>query len=781
MGVHNVGRRYLARVVRALRPGAVRVSRALLTGAAAVPLVLVPVGAGGPGRATAGDPTPYASSAVTRYQATFVARACPSYDAIMANRLRDDGAESLARPGRDSTYRAGQPVDPAVEAVTDDGCEPLLGWRFTLGSGRDRNGEFSVVAGATVSTPVTTGSVPRLDAAGRPTGGTLGGAVTVPLSDEQLRLAGRRQLWVQGGTPGDPLLSSEPGAGGYGFGVLRCGVDGQAGTNVQWLGFASGTRHAFCYAYYVRGAAQAGTVTVRVRASRALGYPRPFAFPSPLSFAPQGRFTLASTGPAAEASFVRAAGASYPVQLQLPSGWALADLVCAAARPGGAATTSSVTTDRGTARATLTLAAAEAVTCTFVVDPPPVTPGLTLAVYADNGSGAFGLTVDGAGAQRSLSASPAGDGTAAAATVTAPTPTDGGVVVPGTGADLTALPAGAYQVTVRPPAAQPARWALDSVTCNGESRSGNGLSGGVTLVAGVPAECVLHLTHQPGSLQLRVVTAGGVSGVGFALVPGAAGVPGEAAAGWWAAANTTGSGVPVPASGDVPQQLPFGGYLLTTIPPRSTADGVWQLTAFSCDGAAPTSAPTPTSPPAATLGLTIGVAAPDPVCTASYQLVTNVRLQLVVRAEGSADGRSGPVVVEVACADGSAGRVVLGGHGAGQQSLPEALSFAEPTSCTITQQAAGTAGGAAVSTSTTLQPSPVEATYRLPAQVDVAREAPVYTVTVTDRFIAPTAVPRRAGLFPSGPLLPVAYGGVALIILGALILAGFVLRRRAAR
>jgi len=136
--------------------------------------------------------------------------------------------------------------------------------------------------------------------------------------------------------------------------------------------------------------------------------------------------------------------------------------------------------------------------------------------------------------------------------------------------------------------------------------------------------------------------------------------------------------------------------------------------------------------------------------------------------------------VQVSCADGSTGRVVVGVRETGR-SLPEALSFAEPTDCSIEQPATGVADTAAVTASVVVEPAPNGIVYRLPVQLAVARDAPAYTVTITDRFTAASAGPARAGLGLPVFRLPPGYLGTVLGILAALVLAGFVLRRRAAR
>ncbi len=150
--------------------------------------------------------------------------------------------------------------------------------------------------------PVTTlAETPLLDAAGRAGAGQLGGAVTASLNETQMNLAGKRELWVQGGTPAAPVPS------GLQFAVLRCGIDGRTGGNAQWIGYLPGSRHVFCFAYYVRNAAPTGTVAVKLRTTKAVGYAQRVPFTSNLS--QSGSFQL--TADSSSASFVRLSGETY--------------------------------------------------------------------------------------------------------------------------------------------------------------------------------------------------------------------------------------------------------------------------------------------------------------------------------------------------------------------------------------------------------------------------------------------------------------------------------------
>src|SRR5262249_55746826 len=77
------------------------------------------------------------ASAGSGYYVTFVARNCPSYSDIYANKARNDIVESLQDLGPNSQYlNNGALVAPAYEDVAPQtDCVPLPNWRFTLGTG----------------------------------------------------------------------------------------------------------------------------------------------------------------------------------------------------------------------------------------------------------------------------------------------------------------------------------------------------------------------------------------------------------------------------------------------------------------------------------------------------------------------------------------------------------------------------------------------------------------------------------------------------------------------
>jgi hypothetical protein len=684
-------------------------------------------------------------SASIRYQVTFAARSCPSYAQVMGNRVRDDSVEAATAPGKASTYTDGQPVDPTVEAAS--ACTPLNGWRFTLGGGQQKTAALSTVTGATVEVGPAGSDVPLLDAAGKPTGKTIAGAVTAVLTGEQVRLALGRQLWVQGGTPADPLLAkSFPG---YGFGALRCGFDGRSGTNAQWVGFPAGVRHVFCFAYYVRGAPPAGTLIVRAKATRPVGYPQRFTFDASPSYTADKQIVLASAGEPADAALTRTAGgAGNRIVARVPAGWRVTDLTCTRSGAGK----STVSADRATATAQVTLAAGEIVTCSYAFEPPATTPGLSVRVYSDLAGATFGVSVNGDGGPRSLQAAPAGDGSAVLAT----------------GADLSALNPGQYTVTLSPPGAESSLWSLAGVTCNGADVKPDGLVTTITVEAQKPIECALRVARKPASLDLRVVTVGDVGTASFAVVPTAGGP------GWSGTATTTGFGVPAAAQGDVPAALPYGSYLVTPLPPKSTVEGSWRLSSFACDpgdrvGGEDTG----------TTVIPLALNAADAKCVATFQLVPATRLGVALRFSGETSGRDGPAVLSVTCTDGSIGRVVLPANDFTERSLPLPLAFLDATQCTVDRPADGAASAVATSVSATLDPAPGNAPLSLPGRVEIKRDVTEYQVTVTISYTATDEGPRQATVLDTFRVLPVALIGAGLVGIGLVILLVMVVRSRA--
>ena len=132
------------------------------------------------------------------------------------------------------------------------------------------------------------------------------GATTIELTRDQADASAGNDLWVQGGTPDDPVLDQQyPGQ--YGFGALRCSLDGLNGDNVETAQIPSGARHVFCYAYYVVPPPVSGTIVVRKEVRNAPDGAESFVMGGNLSYEPSGTFTLTpSDGQPAEQTFYRA-------------------------------------------------------------------------------------------------------------------------------------------------------------------------------------------------------------------------------------------------------------------------------------------------------------------------------------------------------------------------------------------------------------------------------------------------------------------------------------------
>lgn len=705
--------------------------------------------------AHAQDPEPFARSAATTYQVTLVARACASYADVAANQVVDAGGESPGRPGRNSAYEPGEPVDPTIEEQNT--CEPLTGVNFTLGTGREKKGALSGVTSPTG--PITTADeTPLIDATGRLTTTPLRGAVTNALTAAQMSLAGKRQLWIQGGTPSKPVPD------GLQFAVLRCGIDGRTGGNVQWIGYLPGSRHAYCYAYYVRGAAQAGTVTVKLRTTKAVGYPQRIPFASNLS--QSGSFPM--TADSSSASFVRVSGETYRMRPQLPAGWRLADVTCSASKQ---------VVDVGTGQVDVTPVVGESVSCSYAVTPPAAGPGLTVRAISEGGGGTFGVVVT--SSSPSSSPSPgggSGGGSTPGVRVLSVAPTGDGSPATASGADLSSLAQGQYRLTVDPPSAEADLWTVGAAACNGSPVPVQGRAVQVTVGSGgAVTDCVLRFVRTQGTATLRVVTRETVATAGFALVPVA-----ESAPGWSAAATTARAGVAADAAGDLPRSLPFGTYLVIPVAPLTTVDHAWRLTSLGC------SPGSSGGPDTRVLAIDVRAATPTVDCTATYEPVRTAELRVNLGVEGDTSS-SGPVVLDVSCADGSAGRLVLPAGDQASADLPAPLIFTADTSCTVAL-AEGTEQP--MSASLVNESASGNAPLPLPTTVAVRPPGPESSADPTAGDIRLRVTlgytsniggggrKQKQGVIESFTLLPVALIGMGLIGVGAAVLLVMVARRR---
>ena len=206
---------------------------------------------------------------------TFVARWCPAYTDIFANRARNDIVESLQDLGPNTQYDdTGILINPAYEKMPpQDRCQPIPQWQFTLGTGYQSRAVTGVWGSLSkVTDPYSTRIVTRVLTPLLNDDGSLvpfrflAGAVTIRLTRDQAEAAGEPdRLWAQGGTPDDPVLAQKFGtvdAPEYAFGTLRCASDNLNGDNVEFIYFPAGVTHVFCYAFYVKPPPPSGTITI---------------------------------------------------------------------------------------------------------------------------------------------------------------------------------------------------------------------------------------------------------------------------------------------------------------------------------------------------------------------------------------------------------------------------------------------------------------------------------------------------------------------------------------
>ena len=227
------------------------------------------------------------------YFLTLAARSCPAYTDVRANRARNNIQESLKDLGPDTNYVAGEAVSAAKEdAAPQSACSPITGWQFTTGSGIQTGvtgpwGSLGRVTGSGRTLGPTQPSIPLLNPDATPSGSTIPGAVTVELTPAEFQQTSSR-LWVQGGTPADPVLDTLfPGQ--FGFAALRCAVDNLNGDNVEYVAYPKSVKHVLCYAYYVEPPPTSGTIVVRkVVTSTIPGFAptQDFAFQGNISYTP---------------------------------------------------------------------------------------------------------------------------------------------------------------------------------------------------------------------------------------------------------------------------------------------------------------------------------------------------------------------------------------------------------------------------------------------------------------------------------------------------------------
>ena len=504
---------------------------------------------------------------------TFVARVCPEYTDVMANLARNDIQESLRDLGPDSRYSPGQPIDPDLEAKADPNCRPLPAWQLTLGRGIESRavsgpwGSLSIVTSPFATPIVTQDETSLLNDQGQPTGRQVAGAVTLTLTETQAALASTHSaLWVQGGTPTDPILD-RPYPGQYGFAALRCAVDNLNGDNVEWIAYPTGASHVFCYAYYIQPPPTSGTIIVRKAVSTPAGATETFPFTGNITFNADDRFELRVVGgaPASE-TFLRAetetGDAPWSFKELVPPGWSLTSIVCISESGD-----SRTTTDVPSAETSVILAAGDVVTCTYTNTETPPEGSLRITKTTTGGVGTFRYTVTPAGSQ-------GGSAVGAVATTSAP-----GVEVAASPATIPLAP-GSYTIAESLPSVKGGTWSLTGVHCNGaEFPAKSPVT--VTIVSGSGLACRFENRFVPsGSISVSKLTWGGTGTAGFAIYP----LREPVTAVYLKKAVVTKEGVVVRARGSATNELALGRYRIREFAAPGTDPAGWALTSVVCDG-----------------------------------------------------------------------------------------------------------------------------------------------------------------------------------------------------
>jgi uncharacterized repeat protein (TIGR01451 family) len=504
------------------------------------------------------------------YRVTFVARSCPSYDDIYANRARNNIVESLKDLGPDTQYpvAGGVLIDPVHEDIAPQtNCTPLVGWHFTIGPSyvtravSDSWGSLSVVTSPYSTSIVTQASTNLLNTTGgNVPGQSIAGATTIQLTNAQRDQASRSALWVQGGTPTDPVLAGPFPGPRYGFGTLRCATDNLNGDNVEFVFFPQGVTHVFCYAYYVTPSPTAGEITIK---KQVVGGPGGASFlfngtgAGNLSFDPNG-FRLADGG---SQDFFRAGGVNGAVV-----DWNVTESAVDSYDTSISCVNGSATIDGRTV--TIHLQAEQHVMCTFTNTYVPPPGGLRITKVTRGGVGTFTYDV-----------TPVSGG--AAHHTIATTTVEG--VPENAEPELTALPPGTYKVAEHLPTTSDGRWRLYRVSCDGTAQSTTGPFE-VTIASGQGVSCRFINRFTPaGAISLAKITKGATGTVKF-QIERVSRIPSQ----YLQTATTTKQGVAANAMPNTPanatDHLRLGTYRITEQAPPSDPAGGWTLVLVTCNG-----------------------------------------------------------------------------------------------------------------------------------------------------------------------------------------------------
>ncbi len=411
--------------------------------------------------------------------------------------------------------------------------------------------------------PITQATVPARDFDGHPVSGgvKIQGAVTIGLNRDQVDRSAQNRLWLQGGTPEDPMLYADPAfAGRYGFGALRCAIDDLNGDNVETIQFPSGTRHMYCYAYYVTPPPASGTIVIRkqVEGSEAS---ESFRFTGNVSYNEGGAFDLsAADGDPDSIEFLRGetrpGDAPWTVVEEAREGWSLTGLTCTSQAGSG------TTTDMAARSVQISLVAGDTLTCTFTNRLTPPAGALVLRKVTLRGAGSFPFRIEDEDgdvvARRELTTqSPGGVGAVR-------------VIV---------LDPGRYRISERRPVSDLGVWRLSGVKCNGTRRDPpDPLFVNITAARGAVCTFANRLSR-PGAIRVAGVSLGGL---GTAAYLASQNVNPRVQLHQFA--TTTRQGRPERASGQPTTGLPFGLYVIQQSAVAAEQRDEWRLIAVTCNG-----------------------------------------------------------------------------------------------------------------------------------------------------------------------------------------------------
>ena len=516
-------------------------------------------------------PSGAANPTGTGYFMTLAARSCPTYPDVRANRARNNIQESLADLGPDTNYVAGESVSVAKEsAPPQDACTPITNWQFTTGTGIQGGvtgpwGSLSRVTGAGRNLGPTQASIPLMNTDGSVSSSTIAGAVNVELTAAEFQNTSSQRLWVQGGTPTDPVLNTVfPGQ--FGFAALRCAVDNLNGDNVEYVVYPKGAKHVLCFAYYVAPRPTSGTIVVRKQVTSTIPGFAPtqaFTFEGDISYTPNQQFTVGVVnGAPGQTTFFRAGGTTWSFAELVPEGWNLTGIACVVVGGGGSVATTNVPA----ASTSVALVAGDTVTCTYTDDlPPPAT--LQILKITQGGTGSFDISATGSGGTAS--------GTA---TTTEPDVADQ--------LDLSAAGNGPYSINESVAVGTPGRWQLVAIECDGQDVALppdpflpiTGIA-----VAGDPSECTLtNRLDPPASITLRKQLIGGTETVAFAI-SSVGSLSGFLQIADVTAENTFFVVEPAEPADDT-SDLPFGSYVVQELSGSADLTEVDRITSVSCNG-----------------------------------------------------------------------------------------------------------------------------------------------------------------------------------------------------